>query len=112
VDEAREADVNGLRRLRLVGILEGISFLLLLFVAMPLKYRFGMPIAVRIAGSVHGGLFLFFVFTLSKVADEREWPRKRTVWAFIAALLPFGPFVLEGSLRKEIDSGAAGGPGS
>jgi integral membrane protein len=89
--------------LRLVGILEGISFLVLLFVAMPLKYAYGYPIAVRIAGSVHGGLFLWFVATLYRVGDERDWPAKRSATALVAALLPFGPFVLERSLRREID---------
>ena len=53
-----------LRQLRLVALLEGSSFLALLFIAMPLKYLAGLPLAVRIMGSVHGLLFLMFMAAL------------------------------------------------
>ena len=56
--------MTALRQLRLVALLEGASFLVLLFVAMPLKYLAGMPLAVRIAGSIHGALFIAFVVAL------------------------------------------------
>lgn len=56
--------MNTLRRLRIIAFLEGLSFLVLLFIAMPLKYLADMPLAVRIAGSVHGGLFLVFLAVL------------------------------------------------
>lgn len=88
-------------RLRLVGILEGISFLFLLFVAMPLKYFAGMPLAVRIAGMAHGLLFLTFVYLLFAAATERDWPLRKSALAFFAALVPFGPFVLDRKLAAE-----------
>ena len=51
-------------RLRLLGIAEGVSFLLLLFIAMPLKYFFAFPVAVTVLGLVHGLLFILFCFYL------------------------------------------------
>jgi integral membrane protein len=56
--------VSSLRRLRAVALLEGVSYLLLLFVAMPLKYFWEMPLAVRIVGSLHGMLFIVFLAAL------------------------------------------------
>jgi integral membrane protein len=93
-----------LKQLRLVAFLEGLSFVALLFLAMPLKYMAGLPIAVRIVGSVHGLLFLIFLVTLFRAASEREWPLRRSALAFLAALLPFGPFVFDRSLRRELTS--------
>lgn len=93
--------MNSVARLRLVGVLEGISFLLLLFVAMPLKYLAGMPMAVRITGMAHGLLFCAFVYVLFSTATERDWPLKKSALAFVAAFLPFGPFVLDRKLAAE-----------
>jgi integral membrane protein len=69
--------MNPLRQLRLIAFLEGLSFVLLLFVAMPLKYLAELPMAVRIVGSVHGLLFLVFVAALYRVVLEQEWPARR-----------------------------------
>jgi integral membrane protein len=93
-----------LRQLRLVALFEGASFLILLFVAMPLKYVAGMPLAVRIAGSIHGALFIWFVVALYRAARARDWPRRRSMTAFVASILPFGTFVFDASLRRELDS--------
>ena len=90
-------------RLRLVGMLEGISFLLLLGVAMPLKYFAGMPLAVSVVGMIHGILFLAFCAVLYIAHDEQKWPLRWTAMIFVAALLPFGPFVIDRRL-KERDS--------
>ena len=96
--------VTALRQLRLVAFLEGSSFVLLLFVAMPLKYLAGYPLAVRIAGSIHGALFLLFLVALYRAAGDRAWPLRRSLTAFVTSLLPFGTFVFDASLRREIDS--------
>ena len=102
-----------LRQLRLVALLEGSSFILLLFVAMPLKYLAGLPLAVRLVGSVHGALFIWFVAALYRAARARDWPRSRSVTAFAASILPFGTFVFDASLRREIDGiKAAAGTGT
>jgi integral membrane protein len=94
--------MSALRRLRLVAFLEGTSFLVLLFGAMPLKYLAGLPLAVRVAGSVHGLLFLLFLAVLYRAARERAWPPGRWVIAFVASVVPFGTFVFDRSLRREI----------
>ena len=93
-----------LRQLRLVALLEGSSFLILLFIAMPLKYLAGLPLAVRVVGSIHGALFLLFLAALYRAARARAWPRRRSVIAFVASILPFGTFVFDASLRGEIES--------
>ncbi|MGD1839783.1 MAG: DUF3817 domain-containing protein [Thermonemataceae bacterium] len=90
-----------LGRFRLVALLEGISFLLLLGVAMPLKYIWEQPLAVRYVGWAHGLLFILYFFLLVPLAIEQSWPWKKTAWASIAAFLPFGTFVLEKQLQRE-----------
>jgi integral membrane protein len=93
-----------LRQFRLVAFLEGLSFVLLLFVAMPLKYWAGLPLAVRIVGSVHGLLFVVFVAALFRAALERAWPARRWVLAFVSSLVPFGTFAFDPSLKRELAS--------
>lgn len=91
-------------QLRIVGILEGISFLALLFVAMPLKYGFGMPIAVTIAGSIHGFLFTLYVIAMVRCTIEFEWTTQKWLKVLIAAVYPFGTFILEPKLKEESQS--------
>jgi integral membrane protein len=94
--------MTALRHLRLVALLEGTSFLVLLFIAMPLKYLADLPLAVRIVGSVHGGLFLLFLVALYRAASARGWPWQRSLIAFVSSVVPFGTFMFDGSLRREI----------
>lgn len=85
---------------RKIGLAEGVSFLVLLFIAMPLKYFAGMPMAVTIAGSVHGLLFVSFVILAYQV---KESFKKNNTWlfkAFLASVLPFGTFVMDREWRK------------
>lgn len=91
-----------LNALRWIGLLEGLSFLLLLFVAMPLKYWAGMPIFVRVMGMAHGVLFVAFVVALIQAAIDHGWPLLRSVLAFLSSLVPFGTFALDRSLRREM----------
>jgi integral membrane protein len=79
---------------------EGISTLLLFFVAMPLKYLAGMPMAVTVVGSIHGVLFLALVSML--VAAVRRVPISKRLAAagIVAAVVPFGPFVVDRWLRR------------
>ena len=88
-------------RIRFAGILEGISFLLLLGVAMPLKYLFDQPLAVRYVGMAHGVLFLMLCGLLLHAWSEKQLSFKNAVLAFVASLLPFGPFVMDRKLSKE-----------
>jgi integral membrane protein len=88
-------------RLRVAAMLEGVSFLLLLGVAMPLKYFAGMPLAVKLAGWMHGLLFMTFCMLLLVAHGERRWSLRWTTVILVAALLPFGPFVIDRRLRSE-----------
>lgn len=81
--------------LRRIGFAEGLSCVALFGIAMPLKYAADMPLAVRIVGSVHGGLFLAFLVVLGVVVARRRWSLGRGVLATIAAVVPFGTFVLD-----------------
>ena len=88
-------------RLRIIGIAEGISLLLLLFVAMPLKYYAGKPELVTIVGWLHGGLFVLFMLAVLVVYHQHKWPFARVIVAFLAAFFPFGTFIFDRQLRKE-----------
>src|SRR5688500_12025371 len=79
-------------RLRVTGILEGLSFIILLAIAMPLKYIWGQPEMVRVVGMAHGVLFLLYIF-LTVVAKFRypwSWQKMFFLWA--ASVVPFGTF--------------------
>jgi integral membrane protein len=91
-----------LRHLRAIALAEGVSFLALLLVAMPLKYLAGFPLAVRVVGLVHGLLFLAFLVALLRAASDRGWPLRRSALAFLSSIVPFGTFVFDRSLRREI----------
>jgi integral membrane protein len=90
---------NSVSFLRSIGLLEAVSYLLLLFIAMPLKYALGMPLAVRIAGSVHGGLFVVFCFSLWRVLNHTNWPLRRAAFVFAASLLPLATFFIDRHMR-------------
>jgi integral membrane protein len=90
---------SSVHRLRLLALTEGGSFLLLLGIAMPLKYLAGLPAAVKIVGWAHGLLFVALCLLLLKVTLEERWPIGRAAMVFIAALLPFGPFVIDRRLK-------------
>jgi integral membrane protein len=84
-----------LNRFLNIGTLEGWSYLLLLFIAMPLKYYAGIPEAVRLVGLIHGILFIAYVILLIYVSNFYGWKFKITVIAFILSLVPFGTFYLK-----------------
>lgn len=88
-------------RLRIIGFLEGISFLVLLGVAMPLKYMAGMPEAVRFVGWAHGLLFVLYIALSIQAANAYGWSVMRLLGMVLASVLPFGPFVADRRLRRE-----------
>lgn len=97
-----------LGRVRLLGLIEGWSFVLLVFVAMPLKYLAGYPQAVSVVGMAHGVLFIALVgAALQAQVEDESWPLSRTVWVCVGALLPFGPFVVEAKLLKPLAENSA-----
>jgi integral membrane protein len=88
-----------LLQLRIISFLEGFSFLVLLFIAMPLKYIAQEPIYVKYVGMTHGLLFLYFLFALYEAYKEYEWSKKFTLFSFVCAIVPFAPFYLERRLK-------------
>ena len=91
---------------------EGVSFFTLLFVAMPMKYFMGMPEVVRVVGSIHGVLFLLYVGLLATLHVRQRWPVMFSLYALVAAGIPFGTFVLDKHLReKEVVAAAVKGEG-
>lgn len=88
-------------RLRSVALLEGASYALLLFVAMPLKYVAGEPLAVRVCGSLHGFLFVWLLLELLHGLRRRGQGFGWAVRIGVASVLPFGTFFLDGRLREE-----------
>jgi len=93
---------TAITRFRIIAIIEGVSFLLLLGIAMPLKYFADMPMAVKITGWIHGLLFILYVLALLQAGSSRRWSLEKMAFLFIASLLPFGPFMADGRvLRKE-----------
>lgn len=84
-----------IRRFRTVAIAEGVSFILLLFIAMPLKYFFGMPMAVKVVGWAHGLLFVLYYVAAVPLFTKLKWDPERVVGLGLASVLPFGTFVLE-----------------
>ena len=89
-----------LDRLLKIGFAEGISFLVLLLIAMPLKYIAGMPTPVRIIGMLHGILFIGYVIALFQATRAYKWSAKKAWIAFGLSFLPFGTFFLERVLKK------------
>jgi integral membrane protein len=94
-------------RVRLCGLLEGASFVLLLLVAMPLKYAFDMPLAVRYVGMAHGFLFVLYVLLILLAWLDRKLTAKKSALAFVASLIPFGPFIIDGWLAEDEKAEAA-----
>lgn len=83
-------------RLRIIGFLEGVSLLVLVFVAVPLKYYAHNPAMVKTMGPIHGALFLLFIFNTLSVGIEQGWKFKTTTWkVLVACMVPFGTFYID-----------------
>jgi len=77
------------------GKIEGYSYLVLLFIAMPIKYIFEMPMAVKVTGMLHGILFVAFMWQILKLLLSKDFSFKQAVLAFVLSLVPFGTFYLK-----------------
>ena len=95
-----------LGRLRLLGFVEGISLLLILGVTMPLKYALDIPAPNRIAGTLHGVLFVLYVFWIVQTAIARRWKLKTVLLLVGAAIVPFGPFWADHRILKPMEQAA------
>ena len=90
-----------LQLFRKVAFAEGLSYLVLLFLAMPLKYIWDIPQAVRVVGMIHGVLFILYIWILIRVWINRKWKFSRATIAAIASLVPFGTMMFDSTLKRE-----------
>lgn len=95
-----QMNLSSLSFLRILGNIEGVSYLLLLGVAMPMKYFFEMPMAVKIVGMAHGVLFIAYCLLLAVQMKANKWNLIFGVYLFVATLIPFGTFVTDRKLAK------------
>lgn len=91
---------ESVKKFGLINTAEGYSFLLLLFVAMPLKYLAGFAIAVKIVGMIHGILFIIFCLLLVAAWQDAKWSMKDNVIFFVASLVPFGTFFTKNKIKS------------
>lgn len=91
---------NSIQNFSSINTIEGYSYLLLLFVAMPMKYMMGIPVATKIVGSIHGILFIAFIYLLIVAWQEAKWSFKESIIFFVASLIPFGTFFT----KRQIES--------
>jgi integral membrane protein len=91
---------NQVRILRTVGVAEGISFLVLLLVAMPLKHFFNMPLAVKVVGWIHGALFIAYLTVVLSSIRALKLKSGEIFIAIVAGFLPFGTLVLDRSWKN------------
>ena len=88
-------------RLRLISFLEGVSLLLLLFVAMPAKYIFNAPFLTAIVGAAHGVLFLVFALIALQVSLGEKWNFWQITWkVLLSCIIPFGTFYVDAKILK------------
>ncbi|MCP5535063.1 MAG: DUF3817 domain-containing protein [Akkermansiaceae bacterium] len=95
---------NAINRLRVISIVEAISYLVLLGIAMPLKYIWDEPLAVRIVGMAHGVLFCIFCAALLDAKLRQQWSLRPPFWIFMASLVPFAPIWVEKWLKSQVAS--------
>ncbi|MFY8127457.1 MAG: DUF3817 domain-containing protein [Chitinophagaceae bacterium] len=92
---------KAIQQLRVIGLIEGISYMVLLFISMPIKYFAHNPWPVKINGWIHGILFVLLSMAILNVWIKLKWPFKRAFIAGVASLLPFGTFWFDKSLKQE-----------
>lgn len=90
-----------IRDLRVIGITEGISFLVLLLIAMPIKYMYENPLPVKYTGWAHGVLFMAYIFAVLRAAYALKWNFKRIAIFTAASFLPLATFILDSNLKRE-----------
>lgn len=92
---------SALGRFRVISAIEGISYLILVFIAMPIKYLGDNPIYVKIFGMAHGVLFIIFLISLFEVKSRDKWENGFSLQILILSLIPFGAIVIENRVKPE-----------
>lgn len=98
---------DSLTRFRVVAIGEGISYVVLVFIGMPLKYLADKPMTVEVVGWIHGLLFIAYVLLGVAAAADRNWTKRFMAGAFVAALIPGGTFYLDSYFRGNAEDSPA-----
>ena len=88
-------------RFRIIGFLEGLSYLLLIMIAVPVKYIFNSPSMVKYLGMPHGILFIMYLFASIIMKKNNKWIKNNFVLVLIASIIPFGTFVVDYKLKKK-----------
>ncbi len=86
--------------LRIIGLMEGISFLVLLGIAMPLKYVWDTPEFIYSTGMAHGLLFVLYIFFVFFLGYQLKWSTNKIFWALVASVIPFGTFIADKRLFR------------
>lgn len=87
--------MSDIKLFKLISTSEALSFLILLFIGMPLKYMADNPILVKVMGPIHGVLFVIYVFYAFIIAKKLNWTKKQLIISILCSILPFGPFYVE-----------------
>lgn len=89
-------------RLRIIGFLEGISLIILIFIAVPMKYGYNDETLTKLMGPIHGALFLLFLLNTFSASIEQKWKAKTTVKLIASCFIPFGTFYVDYKFLKNI----------
>ncbi|RXJ68183.1 hypothetical protein CRV08_07970 [Halarcobacter ebronensis] len=92
---------DSLNRFRIISAIEGVSFLLLIFIAMPIKYLEGNPYPVKIFGMIHGILFIIFMLSLFQTKIKKCWNKGFMFQLFVLSLIPFGALLIEKRVKSQ-----------
>lgn len=90
---------DALGRFRVISAIEGLSYLLLVFIAMPIKYIGDNPYPVKIFGMIHGVLFIIFMLSLFEAKIKKSWDVGLVFQLFVLSLIPFGAFFIEKKVK-------------
>ncbi len=93
---------SSINRLRITGVLEGISLLILICIGLPLKYIMKISGVIKFIGPIHGAIFLLFIFLSIGVASEYNWKRKMLFKILLASFIPFGTFYINKKILSKI----------
>jgi len=89
-------------RLRVIGILEGLSFLILIGICMPLKYMLDTPEPTKVIGMLHGILFVAYLFFVIVVKTDEKISSKQSVFLMLSSIIPFGTFYTDAKILKPL----------
>lgn len=91
-------------RLRIIGFLEGLSLIVLVFIAVPMKYMYNDESLTKMMGPIHGALFLLFLLNTFSAGIEQKWKAKTSGMILASCFIPFGTFYVDYKFLKNIDA--------